>query len=144
MPATSAYIRYDDSVEVKQPDEEKTFDEIAQLMHRLSELLNDRYRHAVRPVHAKSHGLLKGTLSVMPNLPEPLRQGLFSQPASYPLIMRFSTVPGDILADSVSTPRGLAIKARHSGNGNAPRARWQFHAGFRLRQRQEFPRRRRS
>jgi catalase len=61
-------------------------------------------------VHAKSHGLLKGEFTVMNNLPEPLRQGLFSRAASYPCIMRFSTVPGDILADSVSTPRGLAIK----------------------------------
>jgi hypothetical protein len=43
-------------------------------------------------------------------LPAVLAQGLFGKPASYPVYMRFSTTPGDILPDDVSTPRGLAIK----------------------------------
>jgi catalase len=107
---SAGYVRYSDSVEVRQPDEEKTFEEIRAVMQRMSALMNDHYRHAVRPVHAKSHGLLKGELKVNANLPEPLRQGLFGQARSYPVIMRFSTTPGDLLADSVSTPRGLGMK----------------------------------
>jgi hypothetical protein len=39
-----------------------------------------------------------------------LAQGLFAQPGTYPVIMRLSTTPGDILDDSISTPRGLAVK----------------------------------
>jgi hypothetical protein len=109
-PPSAAYVRYDDSVEVKHPDEQKTFDEIEAVMRRLGLLMNDRYRHAVRPVHAKSHGLLKGEFKVDGNLPEPLRQGLFSRAGAYPAIVRFSTTPGDILADSISTPRGMAVK----------------------------------
>ncbi len=54
--------------------------------------------------------MLKGQLHVLGNLPEPYRQGPFSMPASYGAIMRFSTNPGDILPDSISTPRGLAVK----------------------------------
>jgi catalase len=69
-----------------------------------------RYRHAYRPVHAKSHGLLVGTLEIAANLPEHLAQGVFEQPANYPVVMRFSTNPGDMLADNVSSPRGLAVK----------------------------------
>ena len=105
-----SFVTYTDSVEVKKPNEEKTFDDIATEMHRLSALMNDRYRHAVRSVHAKSHGLLKVELKIYDNLPQPFQQGLFAEAKAYPAIMRFSTNPGDILADSISTPRGLAVK----------------------------------
>ena len=67
-------------------------------------------RNAYRSVHAKSHGLLTGRLQVYGDLPHPYAQGLFSKPADYGVIMRFSTNPGDILPDSISTPRGLAVK----------------------------------
>jgi hypothetical protein len=66
--------------------------------------------HAERAVHAKSHGILVGELEVFEGLPVTLAQGLFAEPRRYPVVMRFSTVPGDILDDRVSTPRGLAIK----------------------------------
>jgi catalase len=88
----------------------KVFDEITATMRRIAETMNDRARHAARPVHAKSHGLLKGELTVLDNLAEPLRQGLFKTPANYPVIIRLSTNPGDILPDSISTPRGMAVK----------------------------------
>jgi hypothetical protein len=35
---------------------------------------------------------------------------LFAQAGTYPVILRLSSTPGDLLDDSVSTPRGLAIK----------------------------------
>ena len=70
-----------------------------------------RYRHAYRPVHAKSHGVLVGIMEVMDGLPAELAQGMFAKPAArYPVLMRFSTNPGDMLADNVSSLRGLAIK----------------------------------
>ena len=46
----------------------------------------------------------------MEALPLELAQGLFAKPGQYAVAMRFSTLPGDILDDSVSTPRGLAMK----------------------------------
>ena len=64
----------------------------------------------MRSVHAKSHGLLKGELRVLDNLPPVMAQGMFETAGSWPVVMRLSTVPGDILDDSISTPRGLAIK----------------------------------
>lgn len=66
--------------------------------------------HAIRCVHAKSHGLLKAELEVLPDLPSVPAQGMFARPGRYPVVMRFSTTSGDLLDDSVSTPRGLAIK----------------------------------
>jgi hypothetical protein len=103
-------VRYSDSIETIAPDEEKTFDELAIVMGKISAAMNDQYRHAVRPVHAKSHGLLKAELKVNDGLPADLRQGLFAASATYGAIIRLSTTPGDILADSVSTPRGMAVK----------------------------------
>ena len=94
-------------------------------MQHITRTMASHYRHAYRPVHAKSHGVLIGTLTVTGGLAEPLAQGLFAQAGSYPVILRFSTNPGDLLADSVSSPRGLAIKIlgvpgemvpSHSGN----------------------------
>ena len=104
------YLAYTFSVETPEPDEEQTFDAVRDTMKQISVTMNDQYRHAVRSVHAKSHGLLKAELRVLGNLPEPYAQGLFAAEATYGAMMRFSTNPGDILADSVSTPRGLAVK----------------------------------
>ena len=59
---------------------------------------------------AKAHGLLRGTLTVAENLPPVLAQGLFARSGNYPVAIRFSTSPGDLLPDSVSTPRGMAVK----------------------------------
>jgi hypothetical protein len=66
--------------------------------------------HAMRSVHAKSHGILQGEMEVASDLPAVLSQGLFAHPGRYPAVLRFSTTPGDILDDSVSTPRGLGVK----------------------------------
>ena len=106
----SQYVPYTDDVEVLQPNEEQTFDEIAATMLDIQKKIGERQRHTTRSVHAKSHGLLKAEVTVMDGLPEELLQGLFAKPASYGAVMRFSTNPGDILSDHISTPRGLAIK----------------------------------
>ena len=110
MPAETQYLQYSPAVEQIAPDEHVTFDELSRTMQHITRHMAARYRHAYRPVHAKSHGVLVGTLQVLPNLPEPLAQGLFAEPKTYPVVMRFSTNPGDMLADSVSSPRGLAMK----------------------------------
>jgi len=104
------YLPYSDSVEAAIPNEEQVFDELARTMRHIAEMIGDRARHAARAVHAKSHGLLKAELTVAEGLPGHLAQGLFSKPAAYPAVMRFSTNPGDMLPDSISTPRGLAVK----------------------------------
>src|SRR3712207_6184438 len=103
-------IPYADGLEVPRPDEQAVIGEIIASQARQNETTADRYRHAVRAAHAKSHGLLKGELRVLDGLPESLAQGLFATSRTFPAVVRLSTVPGEILADSVSTPRGMAIK----------------------------------
>lgn len=105
-----APLRYDPSYEQPEENEAETAREIVETMRTISETTFKDYGHAVRSVHAKSHGLLQGELRVLDGLPPELAQGLFASPATYEAILRFSTNPGDILDDSVSTPRGLAVK----------------------------------
>ncbi len=107
---TRNYLRYSLTLEHPQPDEAVVFDEWSRIMQHITRTMARRYRHAYRPVHTKSHGVVVGTLSIASGLPEPLRPGLFAAPGSNPVIMRFSTNPGDLLADDVSSPQGLAVE----------------------------------
>ena len=44
------------------------------------------------------------------DLPPELAQGVFASGRRYPVLLRLSTMPGDPIRDSVSLPRGFAIK----------------------------------
>ncbi|MEC5160690.1 MULTISPECIES: catalase family protein [unclassified Janthinobacterium] len=110
MSVTQQFVRYHDGLEQKQENEDALIEDIVASMARVNRKTFDKLRHAVRDAHAKSHGILKGQISVYDNLPEPLRQGVFSRPASYPAVLRLSTAAGDIHSDRTSMPRGMAIK----------------------------------
>jgi hypothetical protein len=49
-------------------------------------------------------------LEVLPGLAPELAQGLFATAARLPVIIRLSTIAGDVLEDSISIPRAIAIK----------------------------------
>jgi hypothetical protein len=103
-------VRYAPSVEHVEPDEAKTQAELIETLLGISKTTLKDEHEALRAVHAKSHGLLKARFTVLPNLPADYAQGLFAAPASYDAVMRFSSAPGDLLPDSVSTHHGLGIK----------------------------------
>ncbi len=103
-------LRYSADVEHEEAGEETVSEELCKTMHGINETTLKHGGHAIRSVHAKSHGLIEGELEIDDHLHPTLAQGLFAKPARYPVVLRFSTIPGDILSDSVSTPRGLAIK----------------------------------
>nr|WKF62128.1 hypothetical protein HUO10_006660 [Paraburkholderia busanensis] len=103
-------LRFDPSFEQIPDDEAETTRELVETLRSIIETTYKDYGHAVRSVHAKSHGLLQGELEVLANLPPVYAQGAFARAGKYPVVMRFSTNPGDILDDGVSTPRGLALK----------------------------------
>jgi hypothetical protein len=103
-------LRYSPAVEKEEAGEEEIGQELIDTMQRISETTYKDHGHADRSVHAKSHGLVQGELEVTHGEYAVLAQGLFAKPGRYPVVMRFSTLPGDMLDDDVSTPRGLAIK----------------------------------
>jgi hypothetical protein len=119
----NGYLLYDDSLEECQPNEQELISKIVDSIRRTGEAYfkidEDKKNkmppphnrpHATRQQHAKNHGIVKGTLTVDPDLPAYLRQGIFSRPATYDIIVRFSTAFGDIRSDRVPLPRGMAIK----------------------------------
>ncbi len=105
------YLRYRPDVEAPRPGEDALVDEILASVARLGSDVFEKQHHALRAAHAKSHGVLKGTLTVYADLAPHLRQGLFAEPRTYPVIVRLSTAPGTIQSDRVPSNCGMAIKA---------------------------------
>ena len=103
-------VRFTPEMEVPEANEAATLAGLNETLGTISQTTFEHSGHGWRGVHAKGHGLLRGELIVLGNLPPHLAQGMFARSARYPVAMRFSTIPGDILDDSVSTPRGLAVK----------------------------------
>ena len=103
-------LPYAASYEVPEEGEAETRELLVETLRGISAVTFSDNGHATRSVHAKSHGLLVGELQVLKDLPAVYAQGMFAAPGTWPVVMRLSTVPGDLLDDRVSTPRGLAIK----------------------------------
>ena len=69
----------------------------------------------LRKDHPKSHGLVWGEFTVEDNIPESLKVGIFAQPKTYPIWMRFSNASeaekrGKLKSDLEPDVRALAIK----------------------------------
>jgi Catalase len=86
-----------------------------------------RRPHAIRDAHAKSCGILRGELTVRPDIPEQYRQGMFAEPGrTYPVIARISTTSGAIRSDQVRGVRGLGLKILDVCDPGAARASDKF------------------
>lgn len=103
-------IAYTPDLEQEEEGEAEAIEQLLASFRDIQETVAADEGHAVRAVHAKSHGLLDATLEVHSGLSPELAQGLFARPGTHPVMMRFSTNAGDLLDDSVSLPRGLALK----------------------------------
>ncbi|WP_036166996.1 catalase family protein [Massilia sp. 9096] len=109
-PADIRPVPYEPAFEVPEDAETQTSFDLQTTMRDISTRTYEDSGRATRSVHAKSHGLLLGELTVLDGLPEIYAQGLFAKAGTYQAVFRLSTVPGDVLDDNVSTPRGLALK----------------------------------
>lgn len=109
MPSTQP-VRFDPSVETIAPDEAETLQGLKASFQEILETTSQDYGHAVRAVHAKAHGIARGSITISEGLPPLLAQGAFAKPGRHDAVIRISTNAGDILDDSVSLPRGLALK----------------------------------
>ena len=88
-PATP--LRFSSTTEKVQDDEATTNAELVEQLLKISQITYADGHKALRSVHAKSHGILKGKLTVAGDLPPVLAQGLFSVRGDYPATLRFST-----------------------------------------------------
>jgi hypothetical protein len=110
MTTPRSYLRYRPEVEQPFPNEDELIRRVVEAMEYANRQVAGKHRHGLRDAHAKSHGVLGGELRVQPDLPDHLAQGLFAAARSYPVIVRFSTAPGDLRSDQVPVHRGMAIK----------------------------------
>ena len=106
----SAPVRFSPTVETPEVHEAETIEGMQTTLRSILDTTAEHYHHAVRAVHAKGHALVEARFEVLDDLPPELAQGLFAAPASYAAVLRMSTVPGDILPDGISGPRGIALK----------------------------------
>ncbi|AQS88050.1 catalase [Neoasaia chiangmaiensis NBRC 101099] len=106
----SAPLPYFPDVETPQPDEDRTHRALIATFRKIITKTHRDLGHAQRGVHAKSHALLHGEFRVHPDLPPELAQGLFAEPGTYAARVRLSSIPADPLRDTVSVPRGFALK----------------------------------
>lgn len=107
---TNIPVRYRSDVETLEADEPETIQQLNKTFDVILQRTAEDYHHAVRAVHAKSHGVFEGELTIDPGLPPELAQGLFATPGTHQVLIRLSTNAGDILPDAISLPRGLAMK----------------------------------
>ncbi len=63
-----------------------------------------------RALHAKGHPGVEAELTVLPDLPEYARVGMFATPATYPAYVRYSNGAGTHQHDGRGDVRGVAIK----------------------------------
>jgi hypothetical protein len=88
----------------------------ADRFERLAEQLRDLQRRrarggtASRGLHAKAQAGVEGELTVLPDLPEHARVGLFATPATWRAYVRFSNGAGVRQPDWQADVRGVAIK----------------------------------
>lgn len=103
-------LKYNPAYEVLEDQDPHKTASLHDTLRKISETTYRQTSFTPRSVHGKSHGLIYAEMEIYHNLPEHLAQGMFTQPKTLPLVMRFSTVPGDILKDKQCTPRSLALK----------------------------------
>jgi len=93
--------------------EASQIDQIADITR---ELLKKRYpspEQVLRGVHPKSHGCVRATFEVLADVDSRLQVGLFSRPATYEAMIRYSNASAVVahdLANWESGSRGMAIK----------------------------------
>lgn len=103
-------VLYSPDLETLEPNEAETARQLCSVLRSIMSITAADCGRGLRAVHAKSHGLLDGEFSIAEDLPSVLAQGLFGRARRYRALMRISTIPGDILDDQVSVPRGVALK----------------------------------
>jgi hypothetical protein len=91
----ATYVAYSEDVEKQRPDEDALITSTVEALGRSNQQAYKKYKHGIRDAHAKSHGVLRGELTVYPDLASHLRQGLFATPATYPVIARISSAAGE-------------------------------------------------
>ena len=97
----------------------KEADLILEIVRATGAQMAQRYakdKKVLRNQHAKSHGCVAARFTVLHDIPQQYRVGLFSEPKSYDAIVRFSNASSRVGPDSRESPEGVQI---HGSRGMA-------------------------
>jgi len=71
----------------------------------------DQQRHSFRATHVKTQVVVKGKMTVLPNLPDHVQQELFMAPGKiYDVAARYANEPVFLHADQRPGPGGLGMR----------------------------------
>lgn len=112
--SSEKYVKYDDEgVEPSVSNETELTNDIIGIISRVQAHNFSTHRHAFRGTHVKTQGIVKGTLTVVPDLPTELAQAIAS-PANartpHPVAIRFANEPSFLQDDRAPGPRGAGMK----------------------------------
>ena len=77
-------LRFTPSMETPEENEADTNAGLIEQMNKISQTTFEHSGHAIRSVHAKSHGVLRGELTVLDALPRSWRRACSPSPAATP------------------------------------------------------------
>jgi hypothetical protein len=110
--AAHEFVRYDaPGLEPEVANEPQKIQALHELVNRMQQKNFAHHRHAFRGTHVKTQGIVKGKLTVLPDLPEHLSQGLFSNAGrEHDVAIRFANEPSFLQDDRTPGPRGCGVK----------------------------------
>lgn len=118
--ATQNLPRYDaPGLEPSVANESAKIQAVHDLVNRMQQKNFACHRHGFRGTHVKTQAIVKGQLTVLPDLPQHLAQGLFSNGGKkHDVAVRFANEPSFLQDDRTAGPRGCGMKVFDvDGNG---------------------------
>jgi len=110
----SRYVAFDDpAVEPHIHNEESMIDELINVAHRMQRHNFALHRHYMRVTHVKTQGIVKGELTIEPDLATELAQGIASAENAakpHPVAIRFANEPSWLQDDRSPGPRGCSMR----------------------------------
>src|SRR6187200_1448321 len=110
---SSEFVRYTPDIETIAPDIDESLAQIIDFVEKKGrESPNtEGAGRAVRAAHAKSFGLVKAEVEILPELPAAYAQGIYAKPGRHGALIRFSSASPHLGADAVlGNALGFAIK----------------------------------
>ena len=110
---SSEFVRYAPEIETIDPHLDELLAQIIDFVEKKGRESpkTEGAGRAVRAAHAKSFGLVKAEVEILPDVPEAYAQGIYATPGRHGAVIRFSSTSGHLGTDAQLGPGlGFAIK----------------------------------
>src|SRR5262252_8039516 len=107
------FVRYFPEIEALDPDLDELLPRIIDFWEKLvaASPTTEGTGHAVRGAHAKTLGVVRAEVEMLPDAPAAYAQGIYGRPGRHDALLRFSSASNHLGPDAQLGPvLGLAIK----------------------------------